>query len=358
LYQGKSNMAPKRGGGGRGRGGSRAAPVVANDDWSSPAQAASGERINAVTEDFLFTDTNGDQNKLSMVDSNVVWFAHNEHSADGWRKYTSEPLFLNLASGDLRAGPCNAELQKEDIDRLAISAGLKEAPQESRTTAIESVGVSRMTGTESESFHGGRAPANTISEGTNSMSFLGSASPANFFATQRGARASVGVLNKALLRLEQGPGKARGTRGAAFPPALLWHCVRNNNCFMRKPNRELKRHFSAEKGNLLSFHAGRFSGLAADRVIDVVPERSGNKEAVTLVQSSGSASRQRRPAQRLVKTGLTKCPKKGLAKLNAELDTYQRGLSSLAKEKYVRVHHSFRKRKRVMKSRRAKNTLA
>lgn len=152
------------------------------------------------------------------------------------------------------------------------------------------------------------------------------------------------------------PPTLRKTRAAVAAPGLIWECIKGGNSFMRKPNRELKRHFSAEPGNLLGFHAQRFSGIAADQVIDVVGTKDGAKESIGLLQSHASASRHRRPGSRIVKTGLNKCPAKGLEQLEVELEdkVYQKSLKGLAFEKYAKIQQSYKKKKPVVKSRKVK----
>jgi len=166
------------------------------------------------------------------------------------------------------------------------------------------------------------------------------------------------LLTKAPVKkkITKKPPTLRKTRAQAAAPGLIWECIKGGNSFMRKPNKELKRHWSAEPGNLLGVHAQRFSGIAADQVIDVVPVKDGSKERIELLQSHSKASRHRRPASRIVKVGLSKCPSKGLQQLETELDDklYQRGLKGLAFEKYARIQASLKKRAYKVKSRRAK----
>lgn len=144
--------------------------------------------------------------------------------------------------------------------------------------------------------------------------------------------------------------------GGSAPAELLWECMRKSSSFCRRPSKELKRPFSAEPINLTGLHAYRFSGLASLTALDVRPATAGMKESIVLLQSHSKASRLQRPGQRTIKTGLHKCPKRGLAQLTRELDGkyYCRGLSTLARMKYVKVQQSFRKRKPSVRSRRAR----
>jgi len=86
----------------------------------------------------------------------------------------------------------------------------------------------------------------------------------------------------------------------------------------------------------------------------VCSKKEGKKETIELVQSHAKPSRHRRPDSALVITGLNKCPRKGLARLDTELGGkfYRKDLHELAKIKYVKVHKSFKKKKLPVRSRR------
>eukprot|EP00927_Polykrikos_kofoidii_P062347 TRINITY_DN57154_c0_g1_i1.p1 TRINITY_DN57154_c0_g1~~TRINITY_DN57154_c0_g1_i1.p1 ORF type:complete len:300 (-),score=61.14 TRINITY_DN57154_c0_g1_i1:85-984(-) len=155
---------------------------------------------------------------------------------------------------------------------------------------------------------------------------------------------------------EQASKRRKGPRTADGPPSdLVWHCMRKNSSFIRKPVRQLgMRPFSAEPTNLLGVHAARFSGLAADKGVDLRPKKEGIKESVVLLKKS---FRRSRPTKSTVSLGISKCPRKGLGVLSSELRSkfYGVTLSGLAEKKYEKVLKSFKKKKAVVKSRRAKS---
>lgn len=144
---------------------------------------------------------------------------------------------------------------------------------------------------------------------------------------------------------------------AVVAPDLIWQCVRKNSSFLRKPMKGVKRSFSAEPCNLLGIHSMKFSGLVASEALDVRPVKHGIKESIHLLQSHSKVSRQSRPDARTIVTGLSKCPKKGLARLDCEIDAkfYRRDMHDFAKAKYEKVQQSFKTKKRIVKSRRSKN---
>lgn len=152
-------------------------------------------------------------------------------------------------------------------------------------------------------------------------------------------------------------GRKHPRPAAITPPDLLWECIKKNSSFLRKPNKELKRPFSADPGNLVGIHSQKFSGISASEALNVRPLKRGKKESIELVQSHAKASRQRRPSAAQVSSGLSKCPKRGLSRLEHEVDAkfYRRDLLDLARAKYVKVQQSFKTKKRIVKSRRAKN---
>merc|ERR1712060_998489 len=107
-------------------------------------------------------------------------------------------------------------------------------------------------------------------------------------------------------------------------------------------------------------HSAKFSGLASSELasseaLDVRPVKRGDKESIQLVQGHAKASRHSRPRSMLVKTGVSKFTKKGFNTLAREIDAkfYRKGLLSIATAKYSKVKQAFKKKKLVLKSRRA-----
>jgi len=112
---------------------------------------------------------------------------------------------------------------------------------------------------------------------------------------------------------------------------------------------------TAEPGNLTGLNSFKYSGLANKQVLDVRPETSGKKESVVLVTRHAKGSRAARPSASLLKTGVKKQCKKGLAALTKATTGafYRRDLADIAAVKYAKVLKSFKKKKVTVKSRRA-----
>ena len=54
--------------------------------------------------------------------------------------------------------------------------------------------------------------------------------------------------------------------------ALVWHLVRDNNCFLHKRERTSRAgsvQFSSEPGNLMNVNTFKYSGLANNKTIDL-----------------------------------------------------------------------------------------
>jgi len=153
------------------------------------------------------------------------------------------------------------------------------------------------------------------------------------------------------------PGRKLPKSSGCAAPDLLWQCIKKNSCFIKRPQRELPR-FSSEPCNLTGLHNQRFSGLVSHQALDVKPVTSGIKEGIELVQSCNKASQHWQPEKRTLKTGLSKCPPRGLAQIDTEIaaKSYRPDLHDLAREKYVKVQSSFKKKKRAVKPRGSKKS--
>lgn len=78
--------------------------------------------------------------------------------------------------------------------------------------------------------------------------------------------------------------------------SLVWHLIRDNNCFLHKVNRTSRNgsvQFSAEKGNLMNVNTFKYSGLANTKTVDLRIEANGDKHRVVLTKK--------------VRLNLTKC---------------------------------------------------
>mmetsp|Transcript_89583 Transcript_89583/g.109626 ORF Transcript_89583/g.109626 Transcript_89583/m.109626 type:complete len:292 (+) Transcript_89583:48-923(+) len=149
--------------------------------------------------------------------------------------------------------------------------------------------------------------------------------------------------------IEGPPCKGRKIRPASHRASsdLLWECIRNSSCFIRSGGPVKKRRFSAEPGNLLGLHSLQFSNLANDKALDVRPKKVGKKESIELVQSTAKTTLRHRPGSLLVSSGLNKCKRKGLRRLDREIlgMSYRPALHKLARLKYLKIRSSFKKPK-------------
>mmetsp|Transcript_94446 Transcript_94446/g.185229 ORF Transcript_94446/g.185229 Transcript_94446/m.185229 type:complete len:145 (-) Transcript_94446:107-541(-) len=139
----------------------------------------------------------------------------------------------------------------------------------------------------------------------------------------------------------------------AVPSALLWECVKKHNSFMRKSTNMPT--MSAEEGNLSGLHSAKFSGIAHTKLLGLATQKTGAKETVVLAIRNPKSSRASRPKTRLIKTGIKKNAKKGLAQVEQKLAQghYRPDLIPLAKAKYEKIRMSFKKKKATPHSRRA-----
>jgi len=151
-------------------------------------------------------------------------------------------------------------------------------------------------------------------------------------------------------------GRKRPMPPSAAAPDLLWECMKNSSSFMRRPvTGDRRKSFSADPTNLRGLHTPKYCGLAASEPLGICAVKDGDKESIRIVQSHPNPDKASSPSSALVSSGLSKCPKKGLPQLDRELDGkfYRRGLHLVARERYDKVQKSFRKKKRIVKSRRS-----
>merc|ERR1719215_1747240 len=112
---------------------------------------------------------------------------------------------------------------------------------------------------------------------------------------------------------------------------------------------------SAEPGNLCGLSSFKFSGIASKKVLDISVKKTGQKETIVMTTSNKKGSKAQRPGLMLCESGVKKSSKKGLAKVAKATggSFYRRDLQELAEKKYARVKTSLKKKKVVVKSRRA-----
>lgn len=134
---------------------------------------------------------------------------------------------------------------------------------------------------------------------------------------------------------------------------LIWECVKKNSCFIRTSRNAPK--FSAEPGNLTGLHSLKYSGLANQKVVGLDVRCKGKKESIILTTRSLKAEKASQPRKLLHQAGIKKCAKKGEEQLKKVLGVrlYRQDLLPLALAKYRKIRLSFKKKARVVKSRRA-----
>ena len=134
---------------------------------------------------------------------------------------------------------------------------------------------------------------------------------------------------------------------------LIWECIKTNSSFIKKQKNMPV--FSAESDNLCGLNSMKYSGLANKKVLGLKSVKNGKKEGIQLVRSSPKEETAFLPEKRTNATGIHKYSKKGLAaidKLMAD-KLYRKDLIKLVKEKYVKIKKSFKKKKKIVKSRRS-----
>merc|ERR1712039_1087406 len=109
-----------------------------------------------------------------------------------------------------------------------------------------------------------------------------------------------------------------------------------------------------EAGNLCGLNFFKFSGLANKQVLGVAPVINGKKESIMVTTRNKKDEKAVQPKRMLLRTGLKKQSKKGLAAIAKTMDAgyYRRDLLDLATTKYGKIKKSFKKKKIAVKSRR------
>jgi len=112
---------------------------------------------------------------------------------------------------------------------------------------------------------------------------------------------------------------------------------------------------TAEPGNLCALNSFKYSGLANKKVLDIKPVLKKPKESIVMTTSNTKRGAFKKPKALLLSTGLKKASKGGLEALDKKVagGCYRRDLLEIAKQKYVKVKQSFKKKKAAVKSRRA-----
>ena len=139
--------------------------------------------------------------------------------------------------------------------------------------------------------------------------------------------------------------------------SLVWHLIRDNNCFLKKAGRTSRSgevQFSAEPNNLLSVNTFKYSGVANNKAIGLSAGKTAKGKA-TIVLTRKNAKSANKPAKTVTSIPL-KAQKKRTAKvLNNLVGTgkYRADLASAAQARFARLHEATYARGSKSKSTRA-----
>jgi uncharacterized protein YaiE (UPF0345 family) len=76
--------------------------------------------IHGVTGEVEFGDTDGDRNRLAMMDGKLQWQTAN--GATGWQVLSEGPIVLDQITGSLKVAKATARMMPEDLNRLLQAA--------------------------------------------------------------------------------------------------------------------------------------------------------------------------------------------------------------------------------------------
>jgi large subunit ribosomal protein L28e len=121
--------------------------------------------------------------------------------------------------------------------------------------------------------------------------------------------------------------------------ALIWHCIRDHNSFLRKVGRTSRSgqvQFSAEPANLMSVNTFKFSGLANHKAVGL----DGTSGKIVLQRKNAKSAN--KPAKAMSSIPL-KAQKKRSLKVLANLvgtANHRADLTSAAKARFLRLHQA------------------
>eukprot|EP00798_Chlamydomonas_sp_ICE-L_P029023 gene29024-32220_t len=117
--------------------------------------------------------------------------------------------------------------------------------------------------------------------------------------------------------------------------ALVWHCIRDGNSFMRKThNGEI---FSTESGNLFNKHSYKYSGICNEKTVDISP--AGDAISFTVAKGSKTANKPKASkAKYIVKKG----PRRTIGSISKQVSSYRPDLVGAAKARIATIAKSLR----------------
>lgn len=135
------------------------------------------------------------------------------------------------------------------------------------------------------------------------------------------------------------------------PDQLVWEVTRKNSSFLRKKNGHTKRSgkisFSLEPCNLTSLHRFQYSGIANDKVFDVVCSSDNKAQLITKTASKCGSN----PNKTFVTTNINKDFRRAEKVLLGQTSEvfYRQDLKNAALAKYTKVYQANRRAKGITK---------
>ena len=124
--------------------------------------------------------------------------------------------------------------------------------------------------------------------------------------------------------------------------ALVWHLIRDNNCFLVKRHRTARDgaiQFSKEPGNLMNVNSFKYSGIANEKTIDIssamVAKAKGKGSAAAVILSTKTGKTLNKPKASVSKEVLKK--NKDAIKKVADFSSYRGDLAAAAKTRYNKL---------------------
>merc|ERR1712019_81250 len=119
-----------------------------------------------------------------------------------------------------------------------------------------------------------------------------------------------------------------GNTDSVMSSDLIWLCVRNNNCFLKKRNGAM---FTSEPNNLANLSSYKYSGLANRKTVGL----DGTHKGVVLTTKSTKGSNARKPNKLHTKTLLKRDVKRVVRSVKAATTNYRPDLEAAASARPV-----------------------
>eukprot|EP00798_Chlamydomonas_sp_ICE-L_P028659 gene28659-31836_t len=124
--------------------------------------------------------------------------------------------------------------------------------------------------------------------------------------------------------------------------ALVWHCIRDGNSFMKKThNGEI---FSTEAGNLFNKHSYKYSGICNGKTVDLQP--AGDVISMTVRKGSKTANQPKKATQSYT---IKKGARRTIGSISKQVSSYRPDLTGAAKARIAAIAKSLRVKKALAK---------